>query len=142
MRRWWLLAVVLAAALAGGCGSTATSPSSSFSVAGAWTGRLEYVTAGVTVAEDVTLVLLQPASSASGSWSSTSSATGTMGFTVASSVSGSFTINQPNVGSAACTGTSTVSGTASTTDLVLSVANLTQTATCPWATGMKFTLKK
>jgi hypothetical protein len=57
-------------------------------------------------------------------------------------VAGSFTISQAGIASATCTGSSAISGTATATDLVFTVANVTQTAACPWATGMKFTLKK
>ncbi len=138
-----LCVIAAALALAAGCGGSApTSPTTTFSVAGTWTGTLQYVTAGVTVTEDATLALTQPSTNASGSWSASSASTGTIGFAVASTVTGTFTINQPNVGSAACAASSTISGTASATDLVLNVANLAQTAACPWATSMKFTLRK
>ena len=130
------------------CGGSASSPSApstqpvSLSLGGLWAGSLSYTTGGVTVTEDVTLTLLQPTSTASGTWSASSLATGTVSFVATSSVSGSFTISQPNIGSGACTGSSTISGAASASDLVLNVANLTPTATCPWATAMKFTLRK
>ena len=84
----------------------------------------------------------QLATSASGNWSATGQTTGTVSFPAAATVTGSFTIAQTNVGSGACTGSSTISGSATASDLVFTVANVVQTATCPWATGMKFTLHK
>ncbi len=135
-----LIAAVLIASA--GCGASSPTSPASFSVSGTWTGKFEYTTGGVSVSEDVTMVLTQPSTSATGAWSSTSSATGTVGFPVASTVAGTFTINQPNIGSASCSGSSTLTGTASTTDLILNVVNVTQTGTCNWATGMRFTLKK
>lgn len=143
-RRLIVVAVAGALFVSGGCGSSGapTAPTAPFSVSGTWTGTFEYVTAGVTVTDEVTLILTQPSTSASGSWSAGSAATGTASFGVASSVTGNFTISQPNVGGAPCTGSSTLSGSASSTSLVLNIANLTPTAACPWATGMKLTLKK
>lgn len=138
------IAVLACMAALVGCGSASapTSPTSTLSVSGTWTGSFSYTTGGVTVTEDVTLTLLQPSLTASGTWSASSLATGTVSFPAAASVSGTFTISHPNIGSSACTGSSTISGSASASSLALNVANLTPTATCPWATGMKFTLHK
>ncbi len=137
------LACALALAHCGGSSSSPTAPSTTLALNGTWTGSFSYTTGGVTLSEDVTLTLLQPNQTASGTWAASSLATGAMSFVPAASLSGSFTISQPNVGSTTpCTGSSTISGTASASDLVLSVASITPTATCPWATGMRFTLRK
>jgi hypothetical protein len=139
----WLVGTAVLASLVSACGGTSpAAPSPSFSISGTWTGRFEYVTAGATVVDDVTVQFTQPSTNATGQWSTAAATTGTLVFGVASSVSGTFTISQPNIGSTACAATSTVSGTASATDLVLSVAAIAQTPTCPWATGMKFVLRK
>jgi hypothetical protein len=133
---------VTAVLLAASCGGSTTSPTASLNLAGNWSGRFEYQTAGVNVSDDVTMVIVQTSLTATGSWTATGQTAGTVSFTAASSVNGSFTINQSNIAGATCSGTSTVAGTASATDLVLTVANVTPTAACPWATGMKLTLKK
>lgn len=134
---------VLSIALAASCGgSTSTSPTVSLNLAGNWSGRLDYQTAGVNVTDDVTMVIFQPSTTATGNWSASGLTTGTVSFVAAATVSGSLSITQPGIASTACQGSSTISGTASATDLVLNVANLTQTAACPWATGIRFTLHK
>lgn len=139
----WRLWVVLAVALAVSCGgSSSTSPTAALSLAGNWSGRFEYQTAGVNVTDDVTMAILQASTTATGNWTASGQTTGTVSFPAFATVAGSFTIAQTNIASAACTGTSTISGTATATDLVFTVANITQTAACPWATAMKFTLKK
>jgi hypothetical protein len=127
---------------AASCGGSTTSPSASLNLAGNWSGHFEYQTAGANVTDDVTMVILQPSTTATGNWTASGQTTGTVSFAAAPTVNGSFTITQTNIASATCTGTSTISGTASATDLVLTVANVTQTAACPWAAGMKFTLHK
>lgn len=131
-------------ALAASCGgsSSPSSPSSSLSLSGTWSGRFEYQTAGVNVTDEVTMAINQLATTASGNWSATGQTTGTVSFPAASTVTGGFTITQTNIGSGACTGSSTMSGTATASDLVFIVANVAQTASCPWATNMKFTLHK
>jgi len=63
-------------------------------------------------------------------------------FAAVANVAGGFTIAQQNVGSGVCSGSSAITGSATATDLVLTVANITPTAACPWATSMRFTLKK
>jgi hypothetical protein len=132
---WWVL-------LLAGCGSKPPTSPSTLTLSGTWTGKFEYVTGGVTVSEDATLLLNQSSTTASGSWNGTSGSSGTLSLTLNASTTGAFTISQPNLGSAACTGSSTVSGTASATDLVVNVAELVRTPTCPWASAMKFTLHK
>jgi hypothetical protein len=139
-RLGWLVAVAFAASCGGG--SSSTSPSSNLNLTGTWSGRFEYQTAGATVSDDVTMVISQPSTTATGNWSAGGLTTGTVSFAAVATVSGAFTITQTNIASAACTGSSTISGTATATDLVFTVANVAQTAACPWATGMKFTLKK
>jgi len=142
MRR---LGVCLFAALTAtaSCGGSA-SPSSptSLSLAGNWSGRFEYQTAGVNVSDDVTMVINQLATNATGNWSTAGQTSGTVSFPAIATVAGSFTITQPNIASAACTGSSTIAGTATASDLVFTVTNVVPTATCPWATSMKFTLHK
>ena len=135
--------VVFSIALAASCGgSSSTSPTAALSLSGNWTGRFEYQTAGVTVTDDVTMVVIQPSTTATGNWTASGQTTGTVSFPVAATVNVSLTITQTNIAASACTGSSTISGTATATDLVFTVANVPQTATCPWATGMKFTLHK
>lgn len=136
-----LLAVAAAASSCGGSASP-SSPGGGLSLAGNWSGRLEYTTAGVNVSDDVTMTILQASTTASGSWAASGQTTGTVSFPAAATVAGSFTITQTNIASAPCTGSSTIAGTATTSDIVFTVANVAQTAACPWATGMKFTLHK
>lgn len=135
--------VLLSAIVAASCGGSA-SPSSptSLNVSGTWTGRFEYQTAGVNVTDDVTMSINQLSTTATGNWSTVGLTTGTVSFPAAGTVAGSFTITQTNIASGACNGSSTIAGTATTSDLVFTVANVAPTATCPWATGMKFTLHK
>ena len=142
-RVWLVIAIALAGAIisCGGSGSP-SSPSANLSLSGTWTGRFEYQTAGVNVTDDVTMTINQLSTTATGNWSTSGQTTGTVSFPSTATVTGSFTITQTNIASAACAGSSTIAGTASATDLVFAVANVAQTATCPWATGMKFTLKK
>jgi hypothetical protein len=135
-------ALLVAVAFAASCGGSSTSPSATLNLAGNWSGRFEYQTGGVNVSDDVTMSVSQLSTTATGVFSASGLTTGTVTFPVLASFSGSFSIAQTNIASGACTGTSTVSGTAAATDLVFTVANVTQTAACPWATGMKFTLKK
>ena len=133
----------LLVALAASCGgSTSTSPTSTLSLTGSWSGKFEYQTAGVNVSDDVTMAIIQASTTATGSWNAAGQTTGTVSFPAAATVAGSFAITQPNIAGAACLGSSTISGTATSTDLVFTVANVTQTAACPWATAMRFTLKK
>jgi hypothetical protein len=124
------------------CGGGTTSPSANLNLAGNWSGRFEYQTAGVTVTDDVTMAIIQASTTANGNWTASGQTTGTVSFAALPTVNGSFTITQTNIASGSCTGTSTISGTATATDLFLTVANVTPTAACPWATGMKLTLKK
>ena len=135
------LCVLLAIASACGSGSP-SAPSTTLSLTGTWTGRFEYQTAGVNVSDDVTMGVIQLSTTANGNWSATGGTTGTVSFPATATVAGSFAITQTNIASGACTGTSTIAGTATATDLVFTVANVVQTAACPWATGMKFTLHK
>jgi len=141
MKRAGLL--LFAALVAASCGGSA-SPSSptSINISGNWTGRFEYQTAGVNVTDDVTMVINQLSTTATGNWSTAGLTTGTVSFPASGAVAGSFTITQTNIASGACNGSSTIAGTATSSDLVFTVANVTPTATCPWATGMKFTLHK
>lgn len=141
MKRLACLFASLAFASACG-GSSPSSPSTTLSLTGTWTGRFEYQTAGVNVTDDVTMSVNQLSTTVNGSWSSSGQSSGTVTFPAAATVTGSFTITQTNIASSPCTGASTISGTATATDLVFTVANVTPTAACPWATGMKFTLKK
>ena len=136
-----LLAALFVASSCGGS-SSPSSPSSSLSLSGTWSGRFEYQTAGINVTDEVTMSINQLATTATGNWSATGQTAGTVSFPAAATVAGSFTITQTNIGSGACTGSSTISGTATASDLVFTVANVAPTATCPWATGMKFTLHK
>lgn len=139
--RFMLLAVLASAASCGG-GASPASPSGNLSLAGNWTGRFEYMTGGVNVSDDVTMSINQLSTTATGNWSASGQTTGTVSFPTAATVVGSFTITQNNIASAACIGSSTIAGTATSSDLVFTVANVAQTAACPWATGMKFTLHK
>jgi len=134
--------MILAAAAASACGSKSTSPSANLNLAGTWTGRFEYQTGGVNVFDDVTMAIIQASTTANGNWAASGQTTGTVSFPATATVAGTFAITQPNIASAVCNGTSTISGTATATDLVITVANIPQTATCPWATAMKFTLHK
>lgn len=136
-----LFATLIAAASCGGS-SSPSSPTGSLSLSGTWSGRFEYQTAGVNVTDEVTMAINQLATTATGNWSAAGQTTGTVSFPAASTVNGGFTITQTNIGSGACTGSSTMSGTATASDLVFTVATVAQTASCPWATGMKFTLHK
>jgi hypothetical protein len=138
-RRLCLFALLAAASA---CGGGPSSPNATLALSGNWSGRFEYQTGGVTVSDDVTMVINQPSTTASGSWTATGLTTGTVSFPALATVAGSFTITQPNIASAPCTGTSTIAGTATASDLAFTVANLTASASCPWATGMKFTLHK
>lgn len=134
------LAVIVAAA---SCGGNPSSPGAAgLSLAGNWSGTFEYQTAGATVKDDATMVISQPAGTATGNWSTAGLTTGTVSFPASATVSGNFTITQASFGGSTCAGSSTISGTASATDLVLTVANLTTSAACPWAAGMKLTLKR
>ena len=138
------LRILMCAAItaAAACGSSPSGPSDGLNLSGNWSGRLEYQTAGVNVSDDVTMVINQLSTTATGNWSAAGQTTGTVSFSPAATVSGTFTITQTNLASGACTGSSTIAGTATAGDLVFTVANVPQTVTCPWATGMKFTLKK
>ena len=137
------LLVALSIVVAVSCGgSRSTSPTANLSLSGNWSGRFEYQTAGVNVIDDATMVIIQAATTATGNWTANGQTTGTASFPAVASVAGSLTITQTNIASAACVGTSTISGTATANDLVFTVANVPQTAACPWATGMKFTLHK
>lgn len=138
-----VLVALVALVAATSCGNNPSSPgAASLSLAGNWSGSFEYQTAGATVKDDATMVISQPAGTATGNWSTAGLTTGTVSFPASATVNGNFTIAQANVGSGSCSGSSTISGTASATELVLTVANLTATAACPWATGMKLTLTR
>ena len=139
--RIWLLGALALAASCGGS-SSVTSPSATLTLSGNWSGRFEYQTAGVNVIDDVTMAVIQVSTTANGNWTASGQTTGTVSFPALATVAGSFAITQPNIAGATCTGSSTISGTATATDLVFTVANVTQTAACPWATGMKFTLHR
>lgn len=141
MRRLAILFFALAAATSCGGSSSPSSPSS-LNLSGNWSGRLEYQIAGANVSDDVTMVINMLSATASGNWSTAGQTSGTVSFPASATVAGSFTITQANIGSGVCAGSSTIAGTATTTDLVFTVANVAQTVTCPWATGMKFTLHK
>lgn len=135
-------ALVALFALVSACGSSPASPSTSLSLSGTWTGSFQYQTGGVTVTDAVSLVLQQPSATATGSWSASGLTSGTVSFAAGATFAGTMTISQPNIGSGPCNGSSTIAGTATTTDLTFTVADLTTTASCPWATQMKFVLKK
>jgi hypothetical protein len=137
-----LSGLLVSVAMAAGCGGGPTSPSAALRLSGTWTGSFEYRTGGATITDVATLSVQQPSTTASGNWSTAGLATGTISFLASGTVTGTMTISQPNVGSGPCTGSSTISGTATDTALVLTVADLTRTASCPWATGMKFTFSK
>jgi hypothetical protein len=139
MKRIVALSLLVAASA---CGGSPSSPNSPLSLSGTWTGRFEYQTAGVNVSDDVTMAVIQSSTTSTGNWSAAGQTTGTVTFTAAPTISGGFTITQTNIASGACTGSSTINGTATATDLVFAVSNVAQTAACPWATGMKFTLHK
>ena len=136
-----MVAILVSIFLNVGCGSSSTAPSSSLSLGGSWNGTFQYVTGGVTVTDTVTATIIQ-STSAIGQWAAASGATGTFSFPPAATASGAFTISQPNIGSAACAGTSTMAGTAATSAVVFTVADITKTATCPWATQMTMTLQR
>lgn len=129
-------------ALGAACGGGPSSPTATLTLAGNWSGRFEYQTAGVNVSDDVTMVVNQLSTTATGNWTATGQTTGTVSFPASATVAGSFTITQTNIASGPCTGSSTIAGTATASDLVFTVANVTPSASCPWATGMKFTLHK
>lgn len=142
-RAWCLASALASIVAAAACGGNPSSPgAASLSLAGNWSGSFEYQTAGATVKDDATMVISQPAGTATGNWSTAGLTTGTVSFPASATVTGNFTITQASLASSTCAGSSTISGTASATDLVLTVANLTPTAACPWATAMKLTLKR
>jgi hypothetical protein len=138
---------VLCAALAiafgavAGCGGP-SAPSGGLNLSGAWSGTFQYVTAGVTVTDTVTLSLTQSGTRAAGAWTAAGLTTGSVSIDSGATISGTFQIAQPNVGGTACSASSSLSGTASETDMTFTVADIAPSAPCPWATGMKFVLKK
>ena len=142
MRR---LVVVVALALVTSCGggSMSPAPTPTLNLAGTWTGSWQFVTSGATVTDAVTATLTQTGSTATGTWTSESGATGQItNLTAQSSISGSLTISQTTLTGAACNATTSVRGTASASAIDLTVPHIPPSGVCQWGSSMQFSLHK
>jgi hypothetical protein len=140
LRRAGVVAACLAALLAPACGSP-TGPDG-FDVTGNWQGTWQFVSAGATLTDEVTAVLTQSGSTASGTWSSASGVTGQMSFTPTSMMTGTLTITQMILTGQVCTATTALTGTASASRLEFMLADITPSGVCQWATAQRFLLTK
>ena len=134
--------LLLMLSLAAGCGNSPTGPGG-FSVAGNWSGTWQYVTGGVTVTDTVTASLTQDnTGNAGGTWTAAGGASGRITFAAVSSISGSFTISQTLLSGGVCQATSTLTGTATPSTITFTVAPITGTGLCQWASSQQFSLGK
>lgn len=133
--------------LAVACGDTPTSPNTNtpagtIDVAGDWTGTWTYTSAGVTVTDDVTVRLNQSGATASGTWTAESGATGQISFAATASFTGSLTINQSLLGGSSCNASTGINGSASTSQIDVTLADITPQGVCQWGTGNRFVLTR
>jgi hypothetical protein len=136
----FVCAAATLAAGAAGCGDSPTSPS--LNIAGNWTGTWQFRSAGVTVTEDVTATFTQSGSNASGNWSAQSGATGQFTIAVGESITGTMTISQTLFTGQVCSGSTTLTGTAAASAVDLTIAPLTSSGLCQWATEIRFLLQR
>ena len=108
--------IVLVALLAAGCGSdtpAAPTPPPPASVAGTWSGTIQYTQSSTGTSlhvQAIALSLTQAGSAVNGTYAAESFNGTVSGTTTPSSFSGSMTFNATTLGGTPCTGTLAVSG--------------------------------
>jgi hypothetical protein len=136
-----LLACSLAFSACNGRSPAAPAPVP-LNLAGTWTGTWTFVSGGATVTDAATVTLAQTDTSAAGSWSSASGPGGQLAFTVGASVTGTISLSQTLLNGVNCSASTTVVGTATSTQLKFTLAALTPTGLCQWATNQQFTFSR
>lgn len=135
-----VVAAMIAIGAAAACGGSPGGPS--LNLAGAWSGTLTYVTAGVMVTDTVTTTLNQSGSSVTGGWTSAGGTTGQFSLNASADITGTTTISQTTITGQVCSGSTPVSGTATSSRLELALATLTPTSACPWAANQLIVLTR
>lgn len=107
--------MILVALFAAGCsGSNNTvAPTPPATVAGGWSGTIEYTANGSLAVQAVVMDLTQAGNAVNGTYATNVFGGTVTGNTTTSSFSGTFTFNSRTLAGAACTGTFAVSGPAS-----------------------------
>ena len=143
MTRRTFVGIVLVWLAACGGSSSPSSPTTSLNLAGSWTGTWQFVTSGTITTDTITATLTQNGTDAGGTWTAQSGATGQFTrLTATASTSGSMTISQTTLSGTVCSGTTSVSGTATSATLELTIAPITPSGICQWATGQQFSLRR
>jgi hypothetical protein len=124
------------------CGGSPSGPSrNGVGVGGTWTGTWQFVTAGATVGDAVSVTLTESGATATGTWSAASGASGELAFTTGQNPTGTATLMQTTLTGQVCsTMTGITGGTVSATRIELTLADPTAAALCQWATGQRFAL--
>ena len=135
-----MLAAILIAIAATACDDSPTEPS--LNLGGQWTGTLTFVTSGVTVTDVVSSMLSQSGSSVTGGWTTAGGTMGQFTLTAAADITGSTTLSHTTITGQQCTASTPVTGTATSTRLELSLAPVTQTGVCQWATNQQIVLTR
>jgi hypothetical protein len=133
--------------VAAACSGTPTAPAmntpaGTIDVAGDWSGTWTYGSAGVTVTDEVTVRLNQSGATVSGTWTAQSGATGQINFAATASFVGSLTINQAVLGRSSCNASTSISGSGSTSQLDITLADITPQGVCQWGTGNRIVLTR
>ncbi|HUL74061.1 MAG TPA: hypothetical protein VLT86_13225 [Vicinamibacterales bacterium] len=133
---------VVTMTLAGACGSTPSSPSApALTLAGAWSGTWDFVTAGATVTDTVVVTLSESNGIASGHWTAVSGANGQLSLPVAQTATGTITITTALIVPCS-TASISVSATESATTLDFTLAPIPSSGNCQWPTSNHFVLHK
>lgn len=125
------------------CGDSPGGPSAgTLDLAGTWAGTWTFVSGGATVTDAVTMTVTQSGTSASGQWSATGGAGGVMAFSRTADFTGTATVNQTLLSGVNCSASTTTTGTASSTQIRITLAPLTPSGLCQWATNQQFTFTR
>ena len=137
-----MLAMALVAGAVACGGSPAAPGPPAVNVAGAWAGTWQFVTAGTTVTDTVSVSLAQNGSSVTGTWASPNGPSGQVSFTAAASIAGSFSFTQTTLTGQTCSASTTLVGTASAANLDFTTNDVVVSGLCQWATGNRFALHR
>jgi hypothetical protein len=121
--------VALACAFVAACGSTPAAPTPPASVAGGWSGTVQYTAGGTPGTQAVLMDLTQAGDTVNGTYSAQNFNGTVTGSTTPTSFSGTFTFNARTVTGASCSGTFAASGTAGGATLTWTSPGVTATCT-------------
>lgn len=125
------------------CGGSPGNPSPTpLNLAGTWTGTWTFLSGGATVTDAVTMTVMQSGTSASGQWSATGGAAGTVAFSSTADFTGTASISQTLLSGVNCSASTPVTGTASASQIRFTLAALTPTGLCQWAANQQFTFNR